>query len=395
MKIPCKLLLFCVLVAACSETVAQSGPKRIWIPLSRILSPKGGRYGEPIYNYYTEASIGQPARPFKLQFDVGFGDFWVPKYQPKKFGLHYDLGFDCSNSSSCLDQAKTLNLTYLELGASGEVYEDLVRFEDATSLDGQKGLSVRQGFLALKETSDPRFTFLPFDGFFSIPSTLRSSSTNLTSMLVNLRDFGLIQKLQFSLFINPDLASPEGGELLLGGTDPNRYSDRIFWHKLINSDSRWSLNITSFKVGEQQVAKYTNVLGSTQAEADVSSYLTALYGPQQEVNRLRELLNATVYQNLALVDCRRVLSMPSITFTFDETPYKMLASNYVRKAQDSPMFKDETCYVAIGPIASPYKHKLWKIGDNFLGTYYSSFDVAKRRVGFARIRMDADPQWEQ
>lgn len=391
------ILCIAILVASVAilPTPRQAAARTIKIPLIRGTTQGAGTLGQPVISYYSPVNIGTPAKVFNVQFDVGFNDLFVPHYtwSPFKINLHYGKGYQCKVSSTCVKSPNELSVEYQHCKLTGKRYEDLLTLQtaygSAASLNNQSSASVgpsayptsmRQSFLAIADASDARFKQLPVDGFFGL-GPLSQSGSGTVNILANLQVNRLIDNLQFSMWLNPLLDSKQGGELVLGGVDESRYQGQIYWHHLSAVHSQWVLNLQYISLGNQIVG-----CNGQQCQAVLSSAVNEVYGPRVDVQRIYSILNTSHQSSgLELIDCRRILNLPILTFSVDGIPYSMLPSNYVRKTTDGVIFKSETCYVAILPTDSS-NSKQWTLGTNFLGAYYSIYDMTYRQVGFASLR---------
>lgn len=374
----------------------QQIARLIKIPLIRSITP-GQASSQPVISYYAPVHMGTPAKTFNIQFDVGYSDLFVPHYtwNPFKVNLHYGTGFLCKESSTCVKTDRTYTSDCQNCRITGKPYEDVVSFSSAYrtsavanhsmmsrfSAPVELPVSFRQNFLAASDASDARFRYLPVDGFFGLGPDSQSSAGSLQNPIVSLHKAGLIDNLQFAFWFNPVLDSNQGGELVLGGVDTVRYQGQIFWHPLAGMDGHWTLNLQQVTLGGQ-------LFGCTYSRctATISSSINEVYGPKDQVKRLYDLLSTVPSADggLPLIDCRRISQLPTLTFNVDGIPYVLLPSNYIRKTTDQSTFKSETCYVAVLPLES--QSNQWILGTNFLGAYYSIFDLTHRQVGFASLR---------
>lgn len=371
----------------------------IRVPLSRTITQGAGAYGQPVVSYHTLLSVGTPPKSFKIQFDIDTSESFVPHYSWNPFNrnLHYSDGFKCKSSSTCVRSNTEFTVEYQHVKLIGKRYEDVLSLSmvylnetttpmaNASSMLTRQAPTWRQNFLAIASASDSRFSSLPVDGFFGLGPAAKSHS-GVQNMLACLHSANLIDNLQFSLWYNPTLDSMSGGEIMLGGVDVDRYHGQIYWHHLSAfSPHEWSLNLQSVSVGNQVIACAGPNLPVGGCTAKFSTGLSDIYGPREDVAKIYSLLNSTKSSSgLELIDCRRIQSLPYITFYIDGISYHLLPSNFIRKTIDGSIFKD-TCYVAILPNVDS-AHKTWTLASPFLGAYYSIFDLTYRQIGFATVK---------
>uniref|UniRef100_A0A6G1SLE7 Lysosomal aspartic protease n=1 Tax=Aceria tosichella TaxID=561515 RepID=A0A6G1SLE7_9ACAR len=388
---------------------ADALARLVKVPLVSSTIQAAGSLGQPVVNYYTRVSIGSPPKPFNVQFDIGTNELFVPHYSWNPFNrnLHYSSGFQCKDSATCVKNTNVFKIEYQHVKLEGKRYEDVINLDMAHYTPGTEltsgaaagaststALNVsttaaavpsrwRQSFLAIASASDGRFSPLKVDGFFGLGAASKSM-TGIGSILTNLHNANLIDNLQFSFWFNPILDSAHGGMLILGGVDTNLYTGKIYWHKLPAPQSdRWTLALQTVTLGSQPVGCLTPSRGGCQAK--FSTGLSDIYGPHDDVMKIYSFLNTTKSSTgIQLIDCRRIPSLPYITFNIDGIPYYLLPSNYVRKTVDGTIFKKETCYVAILPTND--EANTWTLSTPFLGAYYSIFDMTYGQIGFAALK---------
>lgn len=393
------LAFACMIMAMPGATYPDTAARLIKIPLTSQSTQGAGPLGQPVISYYAPLSIGNPPKLYQVQFDVNFGDSFVPHYEwagsvwnPLKNYLHYDKGFKCKDSSSCEKTDQQFTVNYQDVRLKGKLYKDEFVFNTAFSyainnasnanVAAPRGVKVRQNFLAMSEANSGKFKPLPVDGFIGLPPQPQSAGSYVQNLLVSLLSAKQIDLLQFSIWFNPWLDQQPGGELVLGGIDPHRYQGQIYWHPLADPlPNHWSVNLQFVQLGGQIMSCY-----QSGCKAYISTAVNELYGPRADVERIYSMLNtsraSSATDALHLVDCRRISGLPAITLSIDGVPYVLMPSNYVRKTTDGVIFKSETCYVAILPHDEP---KQWILGTNFLGAYYSTFDVQNKQIGFASL----------
>jgi len=78
--------------------------------------------------------------------------------------------------------------------------------------------------------------------------------------------------------------------------------------------------------------------------------------------------------------------MPDLIFTVGDRLLRLPADQYIYSKIDPSNNNTILCHLAIigVPIYSENGDRLWILGDTFMSYYYTTFDLGKRRIGFAK-----------
>lgn len=400
--------------------------RRIRITLTRHLSNVStSRLSEPELSYFGAIGVGTPAQMFNVVFDTGSSEIWLPVYNwfPLANNLHYSTGYSCSDSSTCRAPRKDYVIDYRRTRMDGKTHEDAFTvYEDMLKDDAKvmvaPHLSFMQNFLAIDETNDEQFRWKPYDGVVGL-AAVAQSNTGTRNMLLGWHDevqrllgggggAGLHNNapsqgvysasnsnapypynhnhqtnmynamsypdLMFSFWYNPNQNSRHGGELMLGGVDEARFQGEIYFHR-VNNYFDWQLALSYVMLGRQIVSC------SYGCHAVLDSGANSIVGPRPDVEAIYADVQAYRDRDadLWLVDCNHIDSLPQMTFRVDDTPYVILPQHYIKMYK----FRDNiVCQLAI----KPWDNQNWLLGTSFMSAYYTVFDFANRRVGFATPR---------
>lgn len=320
--------------------------------------------------YYGQINIGTPAQAFAVLFDTGSSNLWVPSSSCSAIACLFHNKYDSSKSSTYKKNGKAWNITYGSGSASGILSRDTVEVGSLAAVGTTFG----------EATDLPGITFLlsKFDGILGMgfKSLAVDGVTPVFDQLVAL---GLVDPI-FSFYLNRDPSATAGGELVLGGTDPNHYTGDITYAPL-TKETYWEFKQDALLVDGKPLGSLCK--GGCQVIADTGTSLIAL--PTAEAQQLNERLGATpLQQGEYQFNCTQIPSLPTVTFTIAGRNFDLAGSDYV--LQVSSPTSGTQCISGFMGIDLPPKLKIWILGDVFLGKYYTIFDVANSQVGFATAK---------
>lgn len=362
------------------------------ISLSKTTSSTGGDHSQPLTSYYVKIDIGTPPKPFRMLVDVNARETWLPHYL--KLGvlyarLNYLNGYAKKSSSTSVKEAeKEYTIDYNSCELTGKAYRDLFEFKDV--VESLKVPKFVQRFLAISSASNDRFGRRgEVDGAMALnPWPISETGSDLISVTLSRTD--LIGELIFGLSLednqNLDGKAIPGGELTLGGTNPNLYIGNFRYHT-IWSQYTWELKLQSVMLGASVVSCGQGGTGD-ECTALISTSHNDIYGPSKDVQQILILLgfgediksNGFKANKLYEIDCLKVASSPTLTFVIDGLYYVIPPTSYIRKKVEGLIFKSQTCYVSL--LANEASKNQWILGTHFLSNFYTIFDISNRRIGF-------------
>uniref|UniRef100_A0A8I3P2A6 Napsin A aspartic peptidase n=1 Tax=Canis lupus familiaris TaxID=9615 RepID=A0A8I3P2A6_CANLF len=306
--------------------VPSSGDNPVFVPLSNYMNVQ----------YYGEIGLGTPPQNFSVIFDTGSSNLWVPSIRCHFFSLR------CWGDS--------LSPFAIQYG-TGRL--DGILSEDKLTIGGVKSASVIFGE-ALWEPSLV-FTLAHFDGILGLGFPILAVG-GVQPPLDLLVDQGLLDKPVFSFYLNRDPEAVDGGELVLGGSDPAHYIPPLTFLP-VTVPAYWQIHMERVKVG-------TGLILCAQGCAAILDTGTSLItGPTEEIQALNAAIGGF---SLLLGEIAR-------------GGVRLCLSGF--QALDIP------------PPTGP----LWILGDVFLGAHVAVFDrgnlTGGARVGLARASpLRAGPQ---
>ncbi|XP_064345876.1 napsin-A isoform X4 [Camelus dromedarius] len=248
------------------------------------------------------------------------------------------------------------------------------------NIGGLRGASVIFGE-ALWEPSLV-FTFAHFDGVLGLGFPVLAVG-GVRPPLDILVDQGLLDKPVFSFYLNRDPEAADGGELVLGGSDPAHYIPPLTF-VLVTIPAYWQIHMESVKVG-------TGLTLCAQGCAAILDTGTSLItGPTEEIRALNKAIGGVpLLMGEYLIQCSKIPTLPQVSFRLGGVWFNLTAQDYVIQIARGGVRLCLSGFQALDmpPPAGP----LWILGDVFLGSYVAVFDrgdgKSRARVGLARARV--------
>ncbi|NXQ68395.1 RENI protein, partial [Quiscalus mexicanus] len=320
--------------------------------------------------YFGEISIGTPAQTFKVVFDTGSANLWVPSYKcsPLYSACVSHSRYDSSKSRTYIANGTGFAIRYGTGSVKGVLSQDIVMVSD---------IPIIQVFAEATALPAFPFIFARFDGVLGMgyPS---QAIDGITPVFDRILAQQILQEDAFSVYYSRNAPLKPGGEIILGGSDPAHYTGD-FHYLNISRSGFWQIRMKGVSVGAEILFCRE---GCSVAVDTGASYIT---GPAGPVSVLMKAIGATeVAEGEYVVDCEQVPQLPNISFHLGGKVYGLSGPAYVLRQSQ---YGEDVCVVAfsgldIPPPAGP----LWILGATFIGHYYTKFDRRHNRIGFATAR---------
>jgi cathepsin D len=265
----------------------------------------------------------------------------------------------------------TKSLSYVKNGTSFDILYGSGPVSGYQSVDDLNfgGLIVKaQDFAEVTDASGLGAGYLlgKFDGILGMAFPVLSVN-QVPPAFQNLVSQNLVDTAQFAFYLGN--SASDYGELVLGGTDPNHYTGDITWVSLY-SPTYWEIQIGGLNVGSVSYV-------SSPTKAIVDSGTSILTGPSDVVKQIADQLGAKeIIEGEYMVACN-YNKLPTIQFVIDGKAYALSPEDYL-------IPDGNLCLLGLMGLDIPAPTgPLWILGDVFMRRYYTVFDTANQRVGFA------------
>jgi len=320
--------------------------------------------------YYGPISLGTPTQLFQVVFDTGSSNLWVPSSKCPITVIACDVHnkYVATKSSTYKANGTDFAIQYGSGSAKGFISQDTLHIG---------GLNVgNQGFAEVTGLPGITFDLAKFDGILGLAFD-SISVDGVVPPFYNIISQKLISSQIFGVWLSNNPRGESGGELTFGGIDPERFTGSISYIPLGNR-TYWQFSIADIKLGANSLGYCKN---GCPAIADTGTSLIA--GPMNDVQQLNRKLGAiNIVEGEAIFpNCNNIKSLPNVAFTLNGQTYSLTPDQYVIKSSSG---NSTECISGFLGIELPAQlGPLWILGDVFISTYYTVFDFANSRVGFA------------
>ncbi|XP_012937308.1 cathepsin D [Aplysia californica] len=330
---------------------------------------------EPIKNYmdsqyYGVIDVGTPPQSFKVVFDTGSSNLWVPSKQCHSVACFLHERYDSSKSSTYVKNGTSFKIQYAKGELSGFLSTDTVNVAGVTVTKGTFGEAV----------SEPGTSFVvaKFDGILGL-AYQAIAVDNVQPFFLQAVQQKAVDAAIFSFYLGRDPKAKVGGELVLGGVDPKLYTGSITYAPVF--EQKWfSIRVAGISVGGSD-----NYCGSQGCKGVVDSGTSLMTGPTAQISEINKKIGATPGPSgVYIVDCEKIPSLPNITYSIQGRDFVLTSKEYIDVVT---IFGQTQCISGFMGLDVPAPAgPLWIMGDIFIGSFYTIFDMEKNRVGFAEAR---------
>jgi len=308
--------------------------------------------------YYGEIALGTPEQKFNVIFDTGSSDLWVAGSKcDDSCGRH--AKYTAEESSTYKANNTIFHIEYGSGPVSG--------YQSVDNMNYGGFVVKNQEFAEVTDASGlgAAYKLGKFDGILGMAFPILSVN-DVPTAFQNVYEQGLVSENLFSFYLGNSRS--DKGELLLGGINSDHYTGELAWVDLLAA-TYWEITMSDVQVDG------TSFAPSSSMKAIVDTGTSLLTGPSDSVKKIAEALGAK--ELIAGEYFMRCDATENISFVINGNTYTLAPEDYLIPDGD-------ICLLGMmGLDIPPTTGPLWILGDIFIRKYYTVFDVANERVGFA------------
>lgn len=327
--------------------------------------------------YYGEIGLGTPSQIFKVIFDTGSSNLWVPSRKCFSPACWLHQTYSSSESSTYRANNTDMSIQYGSGSMKG--------FLSTDSLNVGGIVVKNQTFGEATRLPGITFVMAKFDGILGMGFE-SISVDNVRTVFGNMIEQRLVPKPIFSFWLSRDINSNVGGELILGGIDKNYYEGELTYTPVTRA-AYWQFKLDSIElqglgVGVEGNDSFSVCEDGCQAIADTGTSLIA--GPSKDIKALNERIGAIQIPGgeFILPSCD-VSGLPKLVLKIENREFSLEPQDYVLQVTS---LGRTSCISGLMGLDIP-GHPLWILGDVFIGPYYTVFDYGQKRLGFAKAKV--------
>ncbi|KAI7869703.1 aspartic peptidase domain-containing protein [Spinellus fusiger] len=351
--------------ARLQRTLAKYGV-RSKAPLSRIETTKGRVNMTSAYvdiEYIGMATLGTPPQPFRVTFDTGSSDIWIPDNFCQRCGPH-NL-YNGALSSSFVLENKPWSIQYGDRSAvQGVTAVETIGLGDFTYPSQRVGLARSETTTLTKDAY--------LDGIFGLGFHTISRTGLNESAVETMYRTGAIKEPIVGIWLGRTVADHGAGEMIFGGMNSNHFEGGLRYIP-ITRKGYWQVKLNGLVINHQEYGIF-----SRDAYLDTGSTLIIL--PPALAKVLHSAIPGAVRNRQGgwKIPCEHKAGSNHIKISFRlggyEFPIKV--SDLVREIEADSSTK--MCYSGVTEA-----NEILVLGDTFLKSYYTVYDYQNLRVGLA------------
>ncbi|XP_010511323.1 PREDICTED: aspartic proteinase-like [Camelina sativa] len=258
--------------------------------------------------YYGVIGIGTPPQEFKVLFDTGSSNLWVPSskcYLSLTCYLHPK--YKSTKSKTYTKNGKPGTIKYGSGSMSGFFSEDNVKVGDLVVKN--------QEFIEATRERSLTYLLAKFDGLLGL-GFQEISVGNAVPVWYNMMGQGLVREKVFSFWLNRDTEAEIGGEIVFGGVDPAHFKGNHTYVP-VTRKGFWQFNM-----GDIFVSNNSTGFCEQGCAAIMYSGTSLIAGPTTVIAQINHAIGA---KGVVSAECNEIISQ------YGEMIWDLLVSKVSRR----------------------------------------------------------------
>lgn len=314
--------------------------------------------------YFGEVLVGTPGQRFSTVYDTGSGNLLIPGEDCadnacRRHGRYDEAASSTAEQRNCNGESiangkstDRLTITFGTGRISGRCMQDNICIGH---------LCAQGNFVAATSESSHPFAAFSFDGVLGLAPDKMAQGPDFSLMSRMVRGKLLAEPL-FSVFLSDSDA--ETSEITFGEVKREHMASELFWVPISRASGYWEVQIEdiTFNEARQGICEDCRVA--------VDTGTSQLAGPSDIIHKLRQKLHVKS-------DCTNYDELPKLGFIVGSHVLNLEPKDYVDKS-------GHNCEVSLMSLdVPPPRGPLFVFGIPFLQKFFTVYDHAKNRVGFA------------
>jgi len=316
--------------------------------------------------YYGPITVGTPPQQFKVLFDTGSSNLWVPSSKCTNCNRNRPK-YDHTKSSTYTPNGTAFDIQYVSGTVKGFLSEDVVSVA---------GLNAKNITFA-EVTAEPGIALqkAKFGGVFGM-AYQSIAVDNVTPTFNDLINQGLLAEPAFGFWLAA-VPSPfgHGGEITFGGVDDSRYTGQLFEVPL-KAQKWWEIQIDATFMGPTSGGAIAGVVDSGTSLLALPKDLAKEFNSQIGCTPNPLAPEECIYET-----CPDYSTLPDMNIQINGRNFTLTGKEYVLEIKT--LFASACVSGIMGLDLPPPNPPLIILGDVFMRVYYTKFDFGNNAVWFA------------
>ncbi|RIB15560.1 aspartic peptidase domain-containing protein [Gigaspora rosea] len=315
-----------------------------------------------ILGYYGEITLG--SQEFKMVFDLGSSDLWVPSQNCIQDSCRIHKRFNESLSKTF----NPIGIPFSIMYGAGTV--DGITGKDNVLAGGLE--SVGQEFGLVQEELGSLFREAEYDGIFGMGFD-NLSKINASAPFSNMVEQKAVKNPYFGIYLQRSNDTGLTGTLTLGDIDTTKFTGNLNYNNVSTLNDKylyWILDVDDISING-------NKLNFKNKQAIFDTGANIILMPDEDAATYHKFINGSSFDGrLYTVPCN---TMDQVAYIIGGVSYNIDQSDLVTDQPDLVTGSDCLSSVQIG---NDYN---WLIGDVFLRNVYSVYNIKDFTIGFAPV----------